>query len=149
MLSFVTALLGVAGQTVKSWVEGRQVERQAKLEIKKIEAQGRVEVAKSLAQTEAQYDNIAQTNMRFTWKDEYILVVYTIPFIVSFVTPYVQLFVYEDLLTPLEVAWTLVAQAPEWYQWAMLGMITATYGLRWAAGGFKLPLSRKKDGKSD
>ena len=133
MIQLIAAALGVAGQSLGSWIEGKNAERQAKLEIKKIEAQGRVEQAKALAQIEAEYDNYAQVAMKTSWKDEFLTIVITAPFLVSFATPYIELFTETDLTTTLDKAWAAVSTAPDWYQWSFLGIIIATFGLRWMA----------------
>jgi hypothetical protein len=148
MIQAVLALLGLAGQSVGSYIEGKNEERKAKLEIKKIEAQGRIEAAKARAQIEAEYDNYAQIAMRYSWKDEYLVIILTLPFLLSFFTPYIAAIWGIDLTAQLAEAWTLVGQAPEWYQWSLLGIITATFGLRWASRwqNNKIIEKVKKDG---
>lgn len=131
MIQAILALLGVAGQSLDTYLEGKKVEKQAKLEIKKIEAQGKIEQAKALAQIEAEYDNYAQVAMKTSWKDEYLTLVLSAPFLISFATPYIELFVEEDLTTTLTAAWKAVGLAPDWYQWSFMGIIIATFGLRW------------------
>lgn len=131
MIQLLGALLGVAGQSFGTWLQGKQEEAKAKLEIKKIEAQGKIEQAKALAQIEAEYDNYAQVAMKTSWKDEYLVIILTIPFIISFFTPYIAVFFGVDLTAQLAAAWQLVGTAPEWYQWSFMGIIIATFGLRW------------------
>jgi len=131
MLNFITALLGIGGQSISTWVKGRNEQAKAKLEIKKIEAQGKIEQAKALAQMEAEYDNYAQLAMKTTWKDEYLVIILTLPFIISFLTPYIAVLFGIDLTIQLANAWKLVGSAPEWYQWSFMGIIIATFGLRW------------------
>ena len=131
MIPLITAILGVAGNSLQTWMEGRKEESKKKLEIKKIQAQGKIEQAKALAQIEAEYDNLAQMAMKTSWKDEFLMMVIVFPFIVSFITPYAAVFFGIDLTLQLGQAWALVATAPEWYQWSFMGIIIATFGLRW------------------
>ena len=132
MIQALLALFGVAGQSVQTYLEGKAIERQTTLEIKKIEAQGRVEQAKALAQMEAEYDNMAQIAMKSSWKDEYLVVILSIPFLLSFATPYIQMLITDyDLMAKLREAWQAVGLAPDWYQWSFLGVVIATFGLRW------------------
>jgi len=133
MIQLIAAALGVAGQSIGSWIEGKNKEREVKLEIKKIQAEGKIEQAKALAQIEAEYDNYAQLSMRYSWKDEYLVIILTIPFLVSFFTPYIAVLLGIDLTAQLTAAWQLVGTAPDWYQWSFMGIITATFGLRWAS----------------
>lgn len=132
MIPFITAALGVAGQSLQAWIEGRQRKAQTKLEIEKIKVEGQLEQAKNLAQIEAEYDNYAQIAMSHSWKDEYLVIILSIPFIISFATPYLALWLGVDLTSQLAAAWAAVGTAPEWYQWSFMGIIAATFGLRWA-----------------
>lgn len=131
MIQLIGALLGVAGQSLSTYLEGKKEESKAKLEIKKIEAQGKVEQARALVQIEAEYDNYAQIAMKTSWKDEYLVIMLTIPFLISFLTPYISVFFGIDLTVQLAQAWQLVGTAPDWYQWSFMGIIIATFGLRW------------------
>ena len=131
MIQLIAAALGVAGQTLGSWIEGKKAEAVTKLEIKKIEAQGRIEQAKALAQIEAEYDNFAQVAMKSSWKDEYLTIVITAPFILSFSIPFIELIFGVPLAPTLAAAWALVGTAPDWYQWVFMGIVIATFGLRW------------------
>ena len=100
---------------------------------KKAERKDRIEEAKTVAQEtrltkqvdhEGEYDTEAQRQMQYSWKDEYLMVILTLPFICSFI-PKVQDYVV--------TGWEYVAKAPQWYQLAFLGVTIATFGLRWAA----------------
>lgn len=145
MIQLIAAALGVAGQSLQSWIEGRNAKSQAKLEIEKIKAQGQIEHARSLAEIEANYDNYAQLQMKTSWKDEYLTLVISAPFLVSFATPYLELVFDADLTSTLAAAWTAVGQAPDWYQWSFIGIIVATFGLRWMVKDKAAKLAFKKD----
>jgi len=154
--AILTAVFSAITSLGGSYLENRSRERATKLEIKKIEAEGRVEQARALAVATANYDNYAQQQMSRTWKDEYLVVLISFPYIVSFLTPFIELAVkisYAETITPrlfdmtstLAKSWELVGQAPDWYQWSFMGIVIATFGLRWAAGGFTMPKLGKKD----
>lgn len=131
MIQAILALLGVAGQSIKGWQDRKTLEAEKKLEIEKIKAEASVEAARSLAQTEAEYDNLAQRQMQFSWKDEYLTLVFTAPFILSFAAPFVELFAGVNIAPAIKEAWAQVALAPPWYQATVIGIIAATFGLRW------------------
>jgi len=131
MISLITSLLGIGGQSISTYMEGKNIERAAKLEIKKIKALGQVEQAKALANIEASYDNLAQTNMKTTWKDEYLVLVISFPYVVSFLIPFMSYFTGHDFAGELATSWELVGTAPDWYQWCFMGIVIATFGLRW------------------
>lgn len=137
MLQLITALLGLGGQSIATWQERKKIESEKKLEIAKIEAMGKVEAAKALAQAEASYDNLAQQQMSNTWKDEYLVLILTAPFLLSFSAPFIHLFFKIDLTQQIAEAWRIVGTAPDWYQYSFWGIIVATFGLRWAVTTFK------------
>jgi len=131
VIQAVLALLGIGGQSLASWQERKRIEAEKKLEIARIKAEGEVEAAKSKAMVEAEYDNLAQNAMKTSWKDEYLTLVFTAPFLVSFSAPFIELFAGVDISPALQEAWYQVGLAPYWYQVTVIGIIAATFGLRW------------------
>lgn len=55
------------------------------------------------------------------WKDEYVLIVLSLPFIGAFF-PFTQDYVLEGFNT--------VGMTPEWYRWLVMTIFTAVYGIR-------------------
>jgi len=130
-----TALLQPLAGLGKSWIEGRQLKAKAKYNIELFRLKAEIERAKSLAKAEAEYDNYAQIAMKTSWKDEYLVLVISFPFIISFGTPFISVFFGVDLTPQLAKAWQLVGAAPEWYQYIFMGIVVATFGLRWMVKG--------------
>lgn len=104
-LGIVTAV----GNWVSSYFERKATEQQAK-------AQRALDVQVS----SDNYDTAALNNMKFTWKDEYLLIVITFPIILAWFD------------AERANAWIdFVSQLPLWYQLLIAGMVASTYGLRW------------------
>ena len=82
----------------------------------------KIELAKQGQKIEADWDINAQNQMQSSWKDEYLLFLLTLPIIGSFI-PTVQDYVI--------IGWGHVSKAPEWYVISFLGIVAATFGLRW------------------
>jgi hypothetical protein len=80
------------------------------------------ELAKQGIQIEADWDARAQADMATSWKDEYLLVLFSIPLILSFF-PATQ----EAVLK----GFAILGQTPEWYMFLVIGIVSAVYGLRW------------------
>ena len=137
MINLLLSLIGIGGRSLQTWQEERKLKAEKRLEIERLRVQGEIDQAKALAQTVAEYDNIAQRNMKFTFKDEYLMMIFTFPYIISFVTPYIQAFAFNeegakvDLINLLDQSWSLITKVPDWWQWCTIGMVVATYGLRW------------------
>jgi hypothetical protein len=133
MIAAIGAALQVIASPVTEWIKGAAARRRTKEEGKI-----RVELAKIENQVLQQkqaggYDVEAQRQMQFSWKDEYLVLVFTIPLILSFLSPFLEMFMPEGitLTDKIGIAWAAVATAPDWYQWSLMGMIAATFGLRW------------------
>lgn len=135
-MAWWTPLTGGITSLAKSWIESRDLKRTHKHELAKIKATAEVEHAKSLAHVEATYDNLAQTAMKTSWKDEYLTIVFTVPFIITFLAPFVDAYlklrdINVSVLQLVTDAWAAVSSAPEWYQYMLGGIVVATFGLRW------------------
>ena len=75
-------------------------------------------------------DSVAMSQMNLTWKDEYILILLSIPVIMCFVP---DLVIMGHLFSPQTAAlkgFSILDQTPEWYKWSITGIIAAVYGLR-------------------
>ncbi|MEA2036986.1 MAG: hypothetical protein U9O94_10535, partial [Nanoarchaeota archaeon] len=131
--SVVGDVLGAVVAPVTKWVEGneerktllveqedKQLERQHQINLRKIDVAQ--ELAKQGQKIEADWDTNAQNNMKHTWKDEWFVILFSIPLIGAFV-PALQ----EAVLQGFNV----LEQTPEWYRWLLAGIVVATFGLRW------------------
>ena len=102
---WLTAISGL----FTSWID-------AKKEKHKAEAAFQMQ----LAQTEADWDNIAQRQSQYSWKDEFITLVRYSPLVVAWFEP-------EKAMKWID----FVQGLPYFYQMGMFGIMAATFGLRW------------------
>jgi hypothetical protein len=66
--------------------------------------------------------------MRYSWKDEYLIIILSAPVIMCFIPP----------LAPYALeGFRVLATTPEWYRWAFLGAVVASFGLRTWFNNFK------------
>lgn len=98
------------------------------LERSKLKAKGKIEIKKAKIRSQikrwdrlAEMDIEAMKGMQFSWKDEYILVLMSIPLILAFVP---------GLEWHVKQSFAIINNLPEWYRWSWMGIVTATYGLR-------------------
>lgn len=103
------------------------------LKQKQAKAEAEIAFRHKLAQTEADWDNIAQQQAQYSWKDELITVIWFSPLVVAWFEP--------DRATAW-VEW--VAQLPYFYQFGMFGIIAASFGLRWYFKQQTFKVSNKK-----
>jgi hypothetical protein len=118
-----TILGGNTVEAVTGFLAKRQELKQT-LELAKI--QGEIDAVKAKAAyrvADLQYDNDWELEQikNSGWKDEYVLVLMSIPLVLCFV--------------PLTAPWVLdgfkiLEQCPQWYRWLVLVIFCAIYGIR-------------------
>ena len=109
-----------ARKTLTVQQEGEALARTHELNIKKLDAA--LELAKQGKQIEANWDTEAQNQMKTSWKDEWFVFLFSIPLIASFIPEY-----QDDILKGFET----LEKTPEWYIMLVMGIVAATFGLRW------------------
>lgn len=118
-------VLGILGTIGELWGKHKETKfklQEARLlkEIAKEEAEAkRYEKA---AEIESNYDLEALRQQQFSWKDEFWTLVLAAPFIGAFV-PGLQDYVMKGF--------EYIDNMPYWYQASIVGIIAATFGLRW------------------
>ena len=130
----IIAAISAIASPIGEWLKGVAARKRVKAEGKVRIELARVEHQVLLQKQVGNYDVEAQRQMQFSWKDEYFSIVFTGPIIISFLAPFIDLLMAENpktLTETLPIAWEAVAMAPDWYQWSVMGMIAATFGLRW------------------
>ncbi len=101
--------LGLIKEVVSGWVGMKKV---------KYEAEG--QRAMALAKVEAGYDLEALRAQKDSWKDEVFLYVFLSPLVIAW-------FDQEKAMRWVD----FVSQMPAWYQYMLVGMMAAVFGLRW------------------
>lgn len=61
------------------------------------------------------------------WKDEYLTLILSLPFLTFFTG---AIFKLPSLTEGTHEFFVAMSEAPEWYQWAFLGMVAAIFGLK-------------------
>lgn len=93
----------------KSWVD-----------LKKSKNESEAAFNRNLAQTEADWDLQAQKQAQYSWKDEFITLVWFSPLVVAWFYP------------ERAKAWVdFIGSLPYFYQFIMFGIVAASFGLRW------------------
>lgn len=86
----------------------------------------KLDIAKELAgkgmQIEADWDTNAQQDMKLTWKDEYLTILFSVPLVLSFI-PSTQQAILEGF--------AVLSKTPSWYIALVTGIVASAFGLRW------------------
>lgn len=104
-----TAIIGGVSTIFNGWIS-----------VKKSKQDAETAYHMSLAKGEQDWDIEAQKAARYSWKDEFITVIWFAPLIMAWFD--------QDKARE----WIAFAQElPYWYQFGMFGIISASFGLRW------------------
>lgn len=90
------------------------------IDLKKSKNEAEAEYHRSALKGEQDWDIEAQKQARYSWKDEFITVIWFAPLIMAW---------FDEERAAKWVSF--VAQMPYWYQFGMFGIIAASFGLRW------------------
>ena len=117
MLNLIRLITDLGG----SYLEGQVEKTKAKA---KAEAQVMVQSSKSIAD----WETLQARNAGQSWKDEYLVILFSIPLILAFIpstVPYVM-----DGFAALE-------QMPDWYKYSLSVIVGASFGVRSVIGIMK------------
>lgn len=132
MNPLVNLVFGGVMKGVENYTNYRSAKQEAKHERKMIHLTAQVAAAKAEAEATGNYDVQALKQMQHSWKDEYLTLTMTFPIHLSFLAGILDgRQEGTSWVGSIEKAWEAVALMPQWYQWSVLGIISATFGLRW------------------
>ena len=123
MFSWLTTILGVVGGPIAATIEGWTVRKKVKLEsdLKIAEAKTVATVKRLQTQQDADiaWENLSIQNSG--WKDEYILILLSIPLIMCFI-PGLDVYVFKGFES--------LEKCPYWYRWCFMITVGSSYGYR-------------------
>tara|TARA_Y100001937_G_C6860148_1_gene215995 strand:- start:46 stop:432 length:387 start_codon:yes stop_codon:yes gene_type:complete len=118
-------LLGVVSDGVKSFAETKK----AKAEQKVLEIKAKSSLMEKKIKGEIDWDIEAIKGSKDSWKDEWILVLWSIPMIMIWIPP-LQIYVESGFNA-------LKNNVPDWYFWTWGAIVSASYGIKGATKFFK------------
>ncbi len=86
-----------------------------------------------MAQGEIDYQAQVRADNNNGWKDEFVLVIVSLPILVL---AYAVFFGDDMMKEKLDLFFQYFNGLPQWYQWLLIGIFGAIYGLKPAAGMF-------------
>jgi|TARA_Y100000004_G_scaffold126426_1_gene142301 hypothetical protein len=103
-------------------------------ETKRLEATAQRNHMYRMAQGEIEYQAQVRADNQNGWKDEFVLVIVSLPILVL---AYAVFFGDAMMKEKLDIFFQYFNGLPQWYQWLLIGIFGAIYGLKPAAGMFK------------
>ncbi|HCY84228.1 MAG TPA: hypothetical protein DHV36_03740 [Desulfobacteraceae bacterium] len=134
----VSGLLGLVKDPLVEWQKRKTVNAQAKNEVVRLNAEAsvenakaRVEMAKNGQQIEADWDQQARNDMKFSWKDEFLMVLLFLPVTAIFIAAFFPGNYGAVVQANMIKAVNSLDKFPMWYVILLMGIVAAVYGLRW------------------
>jgi len=121
MIPFIGPLISAVSSIGGSWMENKLQETKANSQVKVAKAVAEAEVHKKVATGEIEWEKTMAKTSGDSWKDEYLVVVLTVPAILVFVPGM------EDII---QRGFLVLDTLPDWYQSALMIAISASFGIK-------------------
>jgi len=118
MIAILTQLAGFAS----TWFDGQKQKAEAKALAEVAMEQAKAEIMRKQATLDGDWDLSALQQAETSWKDEYLLILFSIPFVMAFIPP-LQPYVEQGFVV-------LRDSVPDWYKAGLSVMIAASFGVR-------------------
>lgn len=105
-----TALIAPIGEIISTWMRGKQVVAEAKIERE----------VKALTH-EANWDTVQAEASKGSWKDEWLTILISIPMIMAFIP---------GMSGYLKEGFDVLESCPDWYQYLVGVVFAASFGIR-------------------
>jgi len=122
-------LLGPVANIVGNAVKGYTETKKAKAEQKITEIKAKTSLMEKQIKGEMDWDIEAIKGSKDSWKDEWILILWSVPMIMIWIPP-LQVYVESGFLA-------LKDNVPDWYFWTWGAIVSASYGIKGATKFFK------------
>jgi len=123
----IQALIPIVGDLASGWLKGKAEEKAAVCAAKVAKAQAEAKVMEVAATHEAGWEKIMAQGSVHSLKDEYLVILFSIPLILAFCGDWGR-----DVV---EQGFAALEAMPEWYQYSLGAIIASTFAIR---GGAKI-----------
>lgn len=117
MLPIIGPLIDLVSTGVEAYAEHKKVKQQGAIELerKKLERLQQQDIS------EDEWNKIQAQNSKDSWKDEFYVILLSIPAILSFIPGY-------DIY--VKAGFSALADTPDWYKAAFLTAVAASFGVK-------------------
>lgn len=122
-----TALIGPISDLASTWLKGSVEKTKAKTEAKVAKAKAEATIMEKKATGEIDWDLEMARGSQSSWKDEWLVILFSIPLILAFI-PGMEEVVANGFLQ--------LEMMPEWYQYSLGVIVAASFGVRSATKFF-------------
>ena len=112
----IKLLIGPLANLASQWMNKKAEKSQAKHEREIAVIRGEIDA-----------DIESASDMKHSWKDEYLVILLTLPVIIVF---YAAIAGDAAMIDQVKGAFAVMSELPEWYTWALLGAVASSFGIR-------------------
>ena len=122
------ALIGPVAELAGGWLKGKASAQAATANLKLVEAEAKATIMKSAATSEADWEKIMAEGTQNSWKDEYLVGLFSIPLILSFCGEWGRKTVADGF--------DALSTMPDWYQYTLGVIVASSFAVRSATKFF-------------
>lgn len=124
----IQSLIGPLTELAGGWLKGKADAQAADAKLKLTEAEAKAKIMLSKETSVADWERIMAQGSQSSWKDEYLVILFSIPLILVFTGEWGRTVVAEGFAA-LEVM-------PQWYQYTLGVIVSASFAVRSATKFF-------------
>ena len=122
-------LIGPIANLAGGWLQGKADAQAAAANLKLVEAEAKATLMKSAATSEAEWEKIMAEGTQNSWKDEYLVLLFSIPLILSFLP-------FEWAKEAVTDGFAALEQMPQWYSYTLGVIVASSFAVRSATKFF-------------
>tara|TARA_R100001460_G_scaffold52802_1_gene91737 strand:+ start:340 stop:723 length:384 start_codon:yes stop_codon:yes gene_type:complete len=125
----IAQLLGPVASLAGSWLDAKTTKQAAEAKLKLTEAEAKSKILLSKETSVADWERIMAQGTTNSYKDEYLVILFSIPLILSFCGEWGRVTVAEGFVA--------LQAMPEWYQYTLGVIVASSFAVRSATKFFK------------
>ena len=125
----IQGLIGPIASLAGSWLDAKTTKQAAEAKLKLTEAEARSKILLSEKTSVADWERIMAQGTTNSYKDEYLVILFSIPLILSFCGEWGRVTVAEGFVA--------LQATPEWYQYTLGVIVASSFAVRSATKFFK------------
>ena len=123
------ALIGPVSNLAGAWLKGKADKQAADTNLKLVEAEAKATIMKSAATSEADWEKIMAQGTQSSWKDEYLVLLFSIPLILAFLP-------FEWADDAVANGFAALEKMPDWYSYTLGVIVASSFAVRSATKFF-------------
>ena len=124
----IQALIGPLTELAGGWLKSKADKQAADAKLKLTEAEAKAKIMLSKETSVADWERIMAQGTQTSWKDEYLVLLFSVPLILCFTGEWGR--------TAVAEGFTALEEMPEWYQYTLGVIVASSFAVRSATKFF-------------